>query len=78
MFCANRDMLNDALPPNYQMIIDFSLADLMERNSSCQNRVMDNNYFLLKVVFDYVERTLAEFDKAIKETVSEEIKQNVF
>lgn len=77
LVCVNKDMLNDALPPNYHMIIDFSLADLMERNSSCQNSVMENNYMLLKVVSDYVERILDEFDKVIKDNVHDDVKQNL-
>ncbi len=77
LVCANRDMLNDALPPNYQLIIDFSLADLMERNSPCKNSVMENNYILLKAVSDYVGRVIDELDKVIKANIHDDVKLNL-
>lgn len=78
LFCVNKDSLNDALPPNYQLIIDFSIDDLVEKNRACQNQVMRNNFMLLQMVSNYLDRILSEFDDVIQENekYSENLKKS--
>lgn len=75
LFCVNKDSLNDALPPDYQLIIDFSISDLIEKNRACKNKVMKNNLILLQGVSDYLDRILSEFDNIIQE--NEEYSENL-
>lgn len=78
LFCVNKDGLNDALPPDYQLIIDFSIDDLIEKNRACKNQVMKNNLMLLQMVLDYLDRILCEFDNVIRENkkYSENLKKS--
>lgn len=48
------------MPPDYQKVIDFSLAELMEENQ-CAGKVAAENRVLLQIVDAYIDRILREF-----------------
>ena len=67
----NTNQVNDSLPPDYSLILDNSIDDLIQVNKDYKNLVQKNNYFLLISVSKYVKRiidklTIESSDNIIK------------
>ena len=58
IYFFNKYQLNDALPPNYDFVLENSIEDLIEENKNYKNFVQKNNYFLLTLVKKYVVKII--------------------
>lgn len=57
----NKYEMTDALPPNFELVLQNSIEDLLKQNSSKNNEVQRNNYMLLLEIKSYIERILEQF-----------------
>lgn len=58
IFFANQYILNDALPPNFEKIIKYSIQDLIMDNDDKENKINTQNLELLKSVSIYIDRII--------------------
>lgn len=66
-FCFfNTNEMTDGLPPNYELILNYSLEQLINENINKSNQVEINNFKLLNIIEKYVKKIVETIDKEIK------------
>lgn len=66
IFFANRYILNDALPPDFEKIIKYSIQDLIMDNDAKENKINIRNLELLKNVSTYIEKITGCLEEEIQ------------
>lgn len=62
IFFVNQYDRNDALPPNYSLVIHSSINELIRENQRKEGDVAQQNVNLLQEILRYIERIIAEID----------------
>lgn len=62
IFFVNRYDRNDALPPDYSMIINSSIDELIRENQKKKGNIAQQNINLLQEILKYVEKIITEID----------------
>ncbi|AEE15730.1 pyruvate formate lyase family protein [Treponema brennaborense] len=73
-FC-NFYTLPDALPPNYELIINSSLYEIIKENKGKKNLVELNNYNLLVAITRYIQRIIKLINKKNKKLLDENLEK---
>lgn len=63
LYFFNKEQVNDALPPKYDLILENSIEDLIVKNKAYKNKVQKNNYLLLILIEKYIKRIIKQFSK---------------
>ena len=58
LFFSNKYQVNDSLPPDYSLILNNSINELIENNKCYRNEVQKNNYFFLCLIRTYIGRII--------------------
>lgn len=60
--------------PNYSIILDYSITDLIKKSQKYNNVVAKNNVQLLLAIESYIERILHEFDEKLQRKDSSQLR----
>lgn len=71
LYFSKRYPLNGECPPDYSLIINHSIDELLLSFSNCNNSVCKNNYEILCAVKSYICRIISEIDIEIEKDSSE-------
>ena len=64
----------DALPPNYELILNYSLIELIDINRNLpQSPITRSNIFLLQSISEYIHRIINELTEKIDKNTNENL-----
>lgn len=76
IYAYNFGILPHNTSPNYELILNCSIMELLKKSKQYNNEVADNNVQLLLAVKTYIERITKEFDKVCQQIDSAQLRQS--
>ena len=67
LYYSRRYPLNGECPPNYSIILNNSINELVEKYAGCSNKIEYNNYVIINSVKTYICRIVTTLDNYYKE-----------
>ena len=78
LYFSKRYPLNGECPPDYSLVINNSINELLINFSQCKGRVGKSNYEVLLAVKNYIFRIIDAIDREIKQNSSESLTKTKF
>lgn len=74
LYFFNVNHMIDALPPNYELILNYSLIELIDINRNLpQSPITRSNIFLLQSISEYIHRIINELTEKIDKNTNENL-----